>query len=392
MLRSGIIFIALLLSSGASFAQSRPSCSAGTFEADATQALEACSAVLNAGNLGDSGRAAALKIRARSYHRLDKLSDAVADYEAALLFAPNDPELHLRRGWIAFDEQNFELVFNHARRALELSPKYAEVYGLVGAAYAITGKFDEALAAYDQAVRLEPDSPMTRINRMKLLRYQHKYGEALKEAEFILKLPDATITRPALTKLYMKDTTDRIAAGQERAELLVVLGRVDDARRAFDQAVQIDPHAQTFVGRASFNLGLGPLDLKSAKFRGVEEDVKRSIELDPDFWRARYVQAQIYYHSGQYDDAAREFARGIELYPINGTMRWWRATTLRKLGRIEEAQSEAITAFEVDPGFMLQKIGMLRRQGYLPELRPDADVASAVADAIRACMLDAECG
>jgi len=392
MLRPVAVLLFLLSAVVAGSGHAWASCSAQTFEVDAKQALDACNDILKGGSLTDAERAQSLKIRARAFHRLNSLNAAIEDYETALALAPNDPELHLRRGWTAYDERNFELVFKHARRAIELKPKYADVFSLVGAAYSFAGKLKDAAAAYDQAIRLEPNDPMTRANRGMLLKKVHHFADALNEAEFILSLPAEAITKPAAMVLNMKRTTHRVAAGQERAELLAIVGRVNDARQAFDRAVQLDLDAQTLAGRASFNFGLGPIDPELPEFRGIEEDVTRSIELDPEFWRSRYLQAQIHYVRGRYDEAEREFARGIELYPINGRMRWQRAATLRKLGRTEDAQTEAIAAFEVDPGLKNQKLGMLRNHGYLPELRPDADVGRAVEDAVRACMLDEECG
>jgi hypothetical protein len=36
---------------------------------------------------------------------------------------------------------------------------------------------------------------------------------------------------------------------------------------------------------------------------------------------------------------------------------------------------------------------MLHARGYLPQqVRPDADLAAVITDAVRACMLDEECG
>ena len=52
----------------------------------------------------------------------------------------------------------------------------------------------------------------------------------------------------------------------------------------------------------------------------------------------------------------------------------------------------ARAAFRLDPGFMINKLGMLRKYGYLAAIAPGADPRAALMDAARACMLDERCG
>jgi hypothetical protein len=99
----------------------------------------------------------------------------------------------------------------------------------------------------------------------------------------------------------------------------------------------------------------------------------------------------VHFYGKNYDAAAAEFARSIELYPINGTMRWWHGMALRMLGRSEDAASEAATAFQVDQGFMLKKIPALQKFGFVLPPAPNVDPTPMLYDAARACMLDDRC-
>jgi hypothetical protein len=72
-------------------------------------------------------------------------------------------------------------------------------------------------------------------------------------------------------------------------------------------------------------------------------------------------------------------------------MRWWHAITLRKLGRLDDASAEAVTAFRVDPGFMFEKAPALQQHGYLPAPTAGVDPRPALYDAALACMLDEGC-
>jgi tetratricopeptide (TPR) repeat protein len=395
VLLRNIIVSFVLASSLLSEALADDRCSVDVFEADAKQAAENCTSVLNGSKLAPAVRAEALKIRARAFHSMDRLDDAIRDYEEALLFAPDDPELHVRRGWTAYDKRDLDTVFAEAHRALEIKPDYAEPYGLIGNALSLGGfkNFAVAKAAYDQAIRLQPNEPLHRWNRLVLLEDNQFYDEALEDSDAFLRLPDSIITKPSATKSYLRPTTYRIAISIERARLLRMVGRHKEAAQAYDQAVEIDPDALTYAARAEFKFtqtifypGAPPPPMTA-----VQEDLDKALALDPDFWFTRNVQARVHLSRGEYDLALPDFVRGLKAYPIVGTIRWNYATTLRSLGRNDEATEEAVKAFELDPGFMNTKLLSLQERGYLAPVAADVDPGPTLLDAVHACMLDEPC-
>lgn len=389
-------------------------CSLELLEASPTRAAEVCTAVLNADGTTTAARVEALKLRGRAMQRLDRYPDAIVDYETGIQLAPNDAELHLRRGWTAYEELRrgasasgqrfvdpalhpaFDLALNQANEALKLDPGYAEAYQLTAATLAFGGPdaFAQTKVAQDEAVRLQPAKPDFRFGRMLLLIKYGQYSEAIEDADAILRLPADIITKPAATESWGKMTTYRIATAMRRAELLEVVGRTKDAWQACDQAVELDPDPITYARRAAFRLSQisffpgmppPPLDL-------VQADAEKALALDPDYWVGHEQQGHVLFIRGHYAAAAAELALALKQFPENGGMRWYHALILRKLGRIEEAAGEVITAFRLDRGFMLDKLGMLRKLGYLAAIAPDADPRPALMDAARACMLDERCG
>jgi tetratricopeptide (TPR) repeat protein len=388
--------IVLLFCGATCRAQGAPAdqCSADMLKKDTVAALEACNAALARPGLDAGARAALLKIRGRALHKSGRLDEAIATYEEALRLAPGDAELHLRRGWTAFDRRDLKTVFDHAKRALEINPQYAGAYDLMGAAFVVSGKdkVDEAKAAYEQAARLDPSEPLPLYHLYQLFALKcecRRPLDALHAVEQILKLPAQIITEPDTADIYRTSTTYRVAANIARGELLGMLGRPNEARAAYDQAVADDPNALTYAGRAQFRLSLP--DSESA----IQADLDHALALDPDFWLARYDQALVHFYSARYDAASAELVRTLKVYPKYGEGHWRYAQTLRKLGREDEALEQALTAFEVDPSFAFSKFGMLQKRGYLANLaslEKVADPGAALADAVRACMLDQECG
>jgi tetratricopeptide (TPR) repeat protein len=369
-------------------ALAEPACTVAVFETQTEAAIAACTAVLDQASLSDAARAETLKIRARSLHKTGRLDDAIKDYNTALLLAPKDPELHLRRGWTAYDKADFKTVFDQANQAIKLKPDYADAYDLVGATLARrdVGRQHEAMEVYAEAIRLDPNVPLFHIHLMNVFVCCGMPEDALREADAVLRLPVAAISKPDATEFYFKHTSFRTVASLERARMLSILGRNDEAKQAYDQAVHDDPGALTYAGRAAFLL-----EQVQAPLDAVQADLDKSLAADANIWFSHGLAARVQFYRNNYAAAEPEFARSLAIYPINGEMRWWHAMTLRLLGRGDEAAEEAVTAFRVDPGFMFGKVGTLQKFGLLPTLSSDSDPMPAIYDAARACMLDEHC-
>jgi tetratricopeptide (TPR) repeat protein len=369
-------------------ALAEPACSVADFETQPEATVVACTAVLDKAGLSDAARAETLKIRARSLHTIGRLDDAIKDYDAALILAPKDPELHLRRGWTAYDKADFKTVFDQANAAIKLKPEYADAYDLVGATLARreVGRQHEAMAVFAEAIRLDPNVPLFHIHLMDVSECCGMPEEALREADAVLHLPVAAITKPNATEFYFKRTSFRTVASLERARMLAVLGRNDEAKQAYDQAVHDDPGTLTYAGRAAFRL-----EQLQAPLDEVQADLDKSLAADANIWFSHGLAARVQFYRKNYAAAETEFARSLAIYPINGEMRWWHAMTLRLLGRSDAAAEEAVMAFRVDPGFMFGKVRTLQKFGLLPTLSADSDPMPAIYDAARACMLDDHC-
>lgn len=369
-------------------APAQPACTVAAFETQPEATIAACTTILDKSGLSDAARAGTLKIRARSLHKTGRLGDAIKDYDTALLLAPNDPELHLRRGWTAYDKADFETVFDQANQAIKLKPDYADAYDLVGATLARrdVGRQHEAMAVYAEAIRLNPNEPFFHIHLMDVFTCCGMPEDALREADALLRLPVASITKPDATEFYLKRTSYRTVASLERARMLSILGRNDEAKQAYDQAVHDDPGALTYAGRAAFLL-----EQLQAPLDKVQADLDKSFAADADLWLSHGLAGRVQFYGKNYAAAEPEFARSLAIYPINGEMRWWHAMTLRLLGRSDAAAEEAVMAFRVDPGFMFGKVRTLQKLGFVPTLPTDGDPTPALYDAARACMLDEHC-
>ena len=375
-----------VIGGGAAFAA--PACTVAAFETEPETTVGACTAALAQSGLSDAERAELMKIRARSLHTTGHLDEAIKDYDAALLLAPDDPELHLRRGWTAYDKDDFALVIDQANAAIKLRPGYAAAYDLIGATLARpeVGRQQEAMAVYREAIRIDPDNPSFHFHLMVVDSCCGMPESALAEAEVLLRLPAALITKPHSVEYYGKKTSYRVDVSLERARFLSLLGRIDEAKQAYDQAVRDDPGALTYACRAAFLL-----EYMHSSFDEVQADLDKSLAADPNVWYSHGTQGRVFFYRKDYSAAEKELGRSLAIHPTNGFIRWWHAMTLRMLGRTEDAESEAVAAFQVDPDFMFGKVASLEKFGLAPPLSRDTDPRPALYDAARACMIDDKC-
>lgn len=162
-------------------------------------------------------------------------------------------------------------------------------------------------------------------------------------------------------------------------------GRREEARNEYDLLVAENPSAVTFTARA-VHLAQASDDPTA------QADIERAIADDPNYWAPYDLRARIHFYAKRYLASSEEFKRAIELAPHRGALRWWRSQALRKLDRLDEATTDALSALEVDPNFVINdKLKTLHERGYLQLSALNNDPMPALGDAIRACMLDERC-
>ena len=83
--------------------------------------------------------------------QLEQRADDVADAEDA-----EEPWTYLAQSMVGFATRDNALSMSATKRAIQISPSFAQAHGLLGVSHAYGGRYAEALAAIDHAVRLSP--------------------------------------------------------------------------------------------------------------------------------------------------------------------------------------------------------------------------------------------
>ncbi len=153
----------------------------------------------------------------------------------------------------------------------------------------------------------------------------------------ILLWQDAVAKAPAKIRPYSNLAVEYIAARrcgeasdllskapstvQENEEVLLVWGRSEECRGRFDQASKLIAQAAGKRPSAQLYLEIGIMRSKQGKAPEAYDAFARAIEIDP-FSKQAYIYRGAWYEAArQFDMAARDYRRAVQLDPGNQALR-----------------------------------------------------------------------
>ena len=200
----------------------------GTFR----QNWEAAQALLERAVAADSdfalARAALSQVHGHMYWmaydpRAERLALQLEQAEAALGLAPDLPQAHLAMGLAHYYGRNdFRRALTELEVALRGLPNDADLVTILGAVHRRLGNWDQAVAAYQRATRLDPRSARAFNSLGQTYGIMHRYADAIRAYDRALELaPDlhGTAVNRGWAFFHWRGTLDTLRA---------VLGRTPD--------------------------------------------------------------------------------------------------------------------------------------------------------------------
>jgi tetratricopeptide (TPR) repeat protein/TolB-like protein/tRNA A-37 threonylcarbamoyl transferase component Bud32 len=218
------------------------------------------------------------------------------------------------------------------QQAVQKDPRFSLAYAGLGEAYWTQyqetkdeAMVTKALNAITEALRLDPDQPLTRFALARLYQGTGRADEAVEELRRILALQPAN------------DDAHRVLG-----DILLSKGRPEEALAELNKAVELRPHYwenHRILGRAYYQLGrygdavrsltrvteLQPDNSRGFQMLGAAYDkmgnddlalvnYRRAIELNPDA-RAYSNLGTLYYRQGRFAEAAQAYGEAARLEP-----------------------------------------------------------------------------
>jgi tetratricopeptide (TPR) repeat protein len=189
------------------------------------------------------------------------------------------------------------------------------------------GRLTESIAAYRQALNLEPEQPDLYVDLARLLIFRGYPEQALDmTTEALLREPEHALALSVRGLAY-----DWLGLPAETLPLC-------------DQALALDPALpEAYAYRAEAYVDLG-------NWVRANTDIEKALELDPDNVDVRRTQGYVLEVQGNYSAAIQAYRRALEIHP--GLSYIYRALgrnyeALGNFSRAEQVYQEAIAA---DPG------------------------------------------
>jgi len=343
------------------------------------------------------GNPAEILKKALALHNAGQLGEAADLYQSVLAAdAENADALHLM-GVLSTQAGNPELGADFITRAIARNGDAASYHASLGEALAALDQAENAVAAYEKAISLNPEYEGA-LNNLALL-----YQKLGRHADAVNCLERAVAVRPDAANLLINlgraqrlggdadaagrvlrralaQGADDIANALTLAQELKDLGATGDAIAAFRRAVELDPDSADALNNLGNLLAAeGSLEEAAGCYRkarklspdtaeihnnlgnalrelgdvdGAKASFAKAIKLKPGYAEAHNNLAIVLELMGEMDEAAAHLQRAVDLEPGSaGT--WFNLGTVLK-GQNQDAGAKAAftRALEIDPGFL----------------------------------------
>jgi tetratricopeptide (TPR) repeat protein len=297
-----------------------------------------------------------------TFIRRGKYEEALTSLTAAVAADPlvTDRGLQLdeaKRGIAALRQKNMRLAIVALDAALGRSPESAEVYRILGVAFAANKQYDRSLSHLQQASRLNPRDDRARIAMADVLVVSGKPDAALEilrqtvrdlpesaEAHWQLGRVEQALGNPDAVKSFERAAAKPVVAGLAR--LYAIIGQayhaqfdLEGAENAYRQRVRIA------LNDRDAHFDLAEVYRAQDKLDEARVEYLAAALIDPASARTFGMIGQVDAAAGRDDDAVVMLRRAVTLDAGLLEARYALSRALLRLGRTEEAQQE-LRAFE----------------------------------------------
>ena len=243
--------------------------------------------------------------------------------------------------------------------AIRLNPNYAEAYNNRGVAKDALGQHDGAIADFDEAIRLKSDFAEAYNNRGAAKNALGRHNAAIANCDEAIRL-----------------SPDYAEAYNNRGNAKDALGRHEAAIADFDEAIRLRPdYAEVYNNRGNVKDALG-------RHEAAIADFDEAIRLRPDFAKAYYNRAIAKGQLDQYEYAIADFDEAIRLKPDYAIAYNGRGAAKDALERREYAIADFDEAIRLNPNLAeaYNNRGLAKnRLGLVREARADFENALELA-------------
>ncbi len=126
--------------------------------------------------------------RGLTYMYLNKLPQAVADFNAAINLRPEMTKLYYNRAYAFFKSGNIDQAISDCNYAISVDPDAAQGYANRGSFYLDSDNYGLALKDFNKAISIDPTLELTYLNRGKLFSKTGQWQKAIADFNRVIEL------------------------------------------------------------------------------------------------------------------------------------------------------------------------------------------------------------
>jgi protein O-mannosyl-transferase len=219
--------------------------------------------------------------------------DSIALFQHALNLTVGDGAAAANLGYALAEQGQHDKAIAHYKAVLQSHPRGdATVWNNFGGSLAATGKLEEAIDAFQNALKLDPSKSDAHQNLGLALARKGKLQESL------IHFRDAARLDPENVRVH-----------NTYAVMLGAAGRTDEAMQEFQIALRLAPDS------AATHANLANLLAKQHARDEAMAHYSEALRLDPAFVEAHYYIASLLLEEGRGEDAAAHYIAALQTKP-----------------------------------------------------------------------------
>jgi len=227
----------------------------------------------------------------------------------------------IAKGRSSFDKADFNAAIAAFTEAIRLNPECAGAYTNRGLAYTYSGLLDRAIADLTEAIRLDPTSAIAYSDRGNAYAFKGELDKAIADHNEALRLS------PHLAEAYY----NRGYTYEQKDEL-------EKAIADYSEAIRFNPNlVAAYYNRGAAYGNMGDADKALA-------DLTEFLRLNPKYAAAYGDRALAHFAKGNHAKAIADLAEAIRIDPKMAEARWGRAVGFLERADDVKAQEDWVQA------------------------------------------------
>jgi tetratricopeptide (TPR) repeat protein len=294
-----------------------------------------------------------------------RYADAEKAFEKLRQLEPGTAEIHANLGLIYFEEHKFEQAVPALREALKIKPALSKSDSLLAMSLSEIGHYDEAVPGLDRCLKRSTDRDIRRMCGLELERAYGGLRKDSKAVEVALELnrlyPDdpeilyqtgkvygnfAFLTMEKLAQLAPLSVWRHLAA----AEAHESQGAYGEAIQEYHEVLRVEPDRPAIHYRIGRSL-MGRFWQRQSQedLAAAQKEFEEELRLHPDNANAAYELGEMRRKNKQNEEAQRYFEQAIHHYPGFAEAQLGLAAVLLEENQPDQALPHAQRAVAVDP-------------------------------------------